>query len=229
MSLLPAYMSELWRCYEQMHREDLQSFDVGLLSVDAKTCHKSVLPFLAWEADVNIYGFSEKVQRDLIDGAFRALQYAGTKGALENALDAFNDVNVVEWFHDGSAPFTFKIDLSVNKDVEITTKVVDRVTEIAHKRKNARSKISELLLSYRVSGNMSLASGGVGEVKANSQMVKGYKEILAGNTSLSVGAVGEVSVMAIQEHWGNFWTFGATQQLQIGAIGEVSSIAYQTN
>ena len=199
MSLLPAYMSELWRCYEQMHREDLQSFDAGLLRVDAKTCHKSVLPFLAWEADVNIDGFSEKVQRDLIDGAFRALQYAGTKGALENALDAFNDVNVVEWFYDGSAPFTFKIDLSVNKDVEITTKVVDRVTEIAHKRKNARSKISELLLSYRVSGNMSLASAGVGEAQCNAISLDGYEEILSGQQHIYVGCVGEVSSYAKME------------------------------
>lgn len=199
MSLLPAYMSELWRCYEQMHREDLQSFDVGLLSVDAKTCHKSVLPFLAWEADVNVDGFSEQVQRDLIDGAFRSLQYAGTKGALERALDAFNAVDVIEWFHDGSTPFTFKVDLSVNKDVEITTEVVDRVTEIAHKRKNARSKISELLLSYRVSGNMSLASGGVGEAQCNAIPLDGYEEILPGQQHTYVGGVGEVSSYAQME------------------------------
>lgn len=199
MSLLPAYMSELWRSYEQMHQEDLELFDVNLLSVDPLKCHISVLPFLAWEADVNIDGFSESVQRDLVAGAFRALQYAGTKGALENALDAFTNVNVVEWFRDGSSPFTFKVDLSINKDVEITTKVANRVTEIAKKRKNARSQISELLLSYRVSGNMSLASGGVGEAKCNAIPLEGYEEILPGQQHIYVGGVGEVSSYAQME------------------------------
>jgi phage tail P2-like protein len=199
MSLLPAYMSELWKSYEQMHREDLSLFDVNLLSVDPLSCHISVLPFLAWEADVNIDGFSESVQRDLVAGAFRALQYAGTKGALENALDAFTDVNVIEWFKDGADPFTFKVDLSINKDVEITTKVTSRVTEIAHKRKNARSQISELLLSYRVNASLSFASGGVGEAKCSAIPLEGYEEILPGQQHIYVGGVGEVSSYAQME------------------------------
>ena len=199
MSLLPAYMSELWKSYEQMRREELESFNVNLLSVNPHECHISVLPFLAWEADVNIDGFSESVQRDLVAGAFRALQYAGTLAALENALDSFVDINVVEWFVDKSPAYSFKVDLSINKDVEITPKVISRVTEIANKRKNARSQISELLLSYRVSSKMSFASGGVGEAKCNAIPLEGYEEILPGQQHIYVGGVGEVSSYAQME------------------------------
>jgi len=199
MSLLPAYMSELWKCYEEMRRVDMLVLDPSLVSTNPLTCHISVLPFLAWEADVNIDGFSEELQRSLIDGAFRSLQYAGTKAALENALDAIVDVDVVEWFSDAADPYTFKLELSVDKDVEITPGVANRVEAIANKRKNARSTMSEILLSYKVSSNSSLISGGVGESSCEAIPLDGYEEILSGRQHIYIGNVGEVSSYAEME------------------------------
>jgi len=199
MSLLPAYMSELWKCYEEMRRVDMLVLDPSLVSTNPFTCHISVLPFLAWEADVAIDGFSEEIQRSLIDGAFRSLRYAGTKAALENALDAIVDVDVVEWFSDAAEPYTFKLDLSVDKDVEITPGVAKRVEAIANKRKNARSQMSELLLSYKVSTSVACASGGVCEAKCNAIPLEGYEEILPGQQYIYVGSVGEVSSYAVMQ------------------------------
>lgn len=164
MSLLPAYMNELFRAYEEMRRLDLISIDPSLISTDPKTCHKSLLPYLAWEADVNIDGFSEDIQRGLIDGAFRALQYAGTKGAIESALDSFVSVNVIEWLIDSSlVPYTFKLELSAN-NIELTPKIIDRITKIATKRKNARSTLEEISVSYLVENKQLISTGCVCEI-----------------------------------------------------------------
>ena len=199
MSLLPSYMNELFRAYEEMRRLDLLSIDPSLTSTDPKICHKSVLPFLAWEADVNIDGFGEDIQRSLVYGAFKALQYAGTKGAIQSALDAFTSVNVIERSNDFSLlPYNFKLDLSVN-NTEITPKIRDRITKIAIKRKNVRSVLDELVLSYMQSQNVVIGGGGVGESSCSTQMIEGYEEVLNGVQKFSGGGVGETSSYAIME------------------------------
>ncbi len=198
-TLLPSYMRVFWNCYEQMAREDRAVVDPLLVSVNPLDCHVAVLPFLAWEAGVNIEGFSERVQRDLVAGAFRTLPYRGTRYALESALDAFLDVDVVEWYEDARAPFTFKLDFSVVKDVEITPKMVRRVEEIAEQNKNARSTINELLLSYRVRGaEVSESVGCMGESSCYASMVDGFEETMHGaRVVVHSGCMGEAYAVAI--------------------------------
>jgi len=164
MSVLPAYMSELFRAYEEMRSVDRVAIDSSLIGTDPKKCHKSVLPFLAWEADVNIDGFSEDIQRKLIDGAFKALQYAGTRGALESAFEGVVDVNVIEWFDYTSLnPYHFKLDLSAN-NIELTPKTADRIEKIALKRKNVRSVLDEISVSYLIENKQLLVTGCVCEI-----------------------------------------------------------------
>jgi len=197
MSLLPAYMSELWKCYEEMRSADMLALDPSLVSTDPFTCHISVLPFLAWEVDVAIDGFSEEIQRGLIDGAFRSLKYAGTKAAIKNALNAIVDVDVVEWFSDAAEPYTFKLDISVSKDIEITSNVAKRIEAIANKRKNVRSQMSEMLLSYKATTNLTLKVGNMGESKSEALMIDGFTNSAIGFTYPFVGTMGEAVATAI--------------------------------
>ncbi|GEM_PF-5327142 len=199
MTLLPAYMTEAWKCYEQMHREDLQVIDPALVSVDPMTCHPSVLPHLALEAGVSIDGFSEEIQRGLIAGTVKSAWCRGTKKAVEGALDAIVDVDIVEWFEYGGEPYTFKIDLSTMKDVEITAEMAERVKTIAESSKNTRSHITEMLLSYRVGTEIFTHVGIMCESAVYAEMVDGFEETMTCYAVAQIGAMGEVSAVAIME------------------------------
>lgn len=133
MSLLPAYMSELWGCYEQMSREDLHSFDLQLLSVDPLTCHVSVLKFLAWEADVNINGFDENQARNLIKNTMLNSIYAGTVFSIKNVLKNISNIEIEEYFEE--KPFYFKAKVSTETDIPS----INKYAYLINKYKNARS------------------------------------------------------------------------------------------
>ncbi|WAK43894.1 tail protein I [Sulfurimonas phage SNW-1] len=154
MSLLPAYMSELWRCYEQMSREDLQSFDIGLVSVEPESCHSSVLPFLAWECDADISGLDDRAARAVIRAAFDAMQYSGTAKALISNVEALSEsVKVYEWFEYGGDAYNFRVEIDSSQN-GLSSELITKLENTARKQKNVRSNLESIKISMRSTGEM---------------------------------------------------------------------------
>ena len=165
------------------------------------TCEEKYLPFLAYVFKVDFWDESLSVadKRALIKQSLALHRYKGTVWAIEKVFEALNMKAVVkEWFNYGGEPYHFKIDLSL-EDKEITPDRADELTKYVGIYKNVRSVLDELILNYLQSQNVGFASGGVGEVSINSQMLEGYEETLKGMQKLSIGAVGETSSYAVME------------------------------
>ena len=164
-------------------------------------CDEKYLPFLAYAFKVDFWDESLSVEdkRALIKQSLALHRYKGTTWAIERVFEALNIKAVVkEWFSYGGEPYHFKIDLSL-EDKEITPARADELTKYVGIYKNVRSVLDELILSYLQSQKVGFASGGVGEVSINSQMLDGYEETLKGMQKLSIGAVGETSSYAVME------------------------------
>ena len=134
MSLLPAYMDELWNSYEQMRREEMARVDVNLLSVEPLECHSSVLPFLAWEYDVNINEFDAVQQRSIVVNAIENSYYIGTLYSVKNIFNSVGSVVIDEYFEE--KPFYFKAKMLI--DSELTS--INKYAYLLEKYKNVRSK-----------------------------------------------------------------------------------------
>ena len=195
----------------KLHRADIVASDViGSLSSEKKAfetlanpliCDKKYLPYLAYAFKVDFWDDSleTKDKRALIKQSLALHRYKGTTWAIEQVFEALNIKAVVkEWFNYGGEPYHFKIDLSL-EDKEITPERANELTKYVGIFKNVRSILDELILSYMQSVKVGFASGGVGEVSINSQMLEGYEETLKGMQKLSIGAVGETSFYAVME------------------------------
>ena len=67
-----------------------------------------MLPFLVWEAGVNIDGFDENIQRSLIEQSLVLHKCKGTVWAIEQVFEALNmKADVKEWFSYGGEPYHF--------------------------------------------------------------------------------------------------------------------------
>jgi len=186
MSLLPAYMSELWRCYEQMSREDLQSFDVRFVSVEPESCHKSVFPFLAWECDADISAIDEATARAVIRATFDAMQYAGTAKALIANVEALSDsVKVYEWFEYGGAPYHFKVEvIASDTKRSFGSDLFERLKNSIKKFKNVRSVSDDITMNLADSiGSINMAGAGTTTTNLDNSFSAEYFSICDINTT----------------------------------------------
>jgi phage tail P2-like protein len=154
MSLLPAYMSELWKCLEFVTQEELASISASLVSTQPEYCDADVLPFLAWECDADISGLDERVARDVIRAAFDAMQYAGTAQALIGHVEALSDsVKVFEWFEYAGEPYSFKVEIDSSQS-GIGSELIVKLENTAKKQKNVRSILESIKISMLSKGDM---------------------------------------------------------------------------
>lgn len=165
MSILPAYMNEVWKCYEQMANEDRLVFDPILVNVSPEFCDTSVLPFLAWECDVDISGFNDVTARKMIRAAINAMQYAGTVSAVVNTIEAISDeARVTEWMDYGGQPYHFKVDIDV-VDIGVDEEMILRLEKTALKQKNVRSVLEAVKVNLTTYANTKMAAAiQVGEI-----------------------------------------------------------------
>ena len=164
-------------------------------------CEEKYLPFLAYAFKVDFWDESLSLEdkRALIKQSLALHRYKGTAWAIEQVFEALNIKAVVkEWFNYGGEPYHFKIDISL-EDKEITPARADELTKYIGIYKNVRSVLDELTLSYVQTQVVGIASGGVGEVFINSQMLEGYKETFKNTQKLSIGVVGETSSYTVME------------------------------
>ncbi len=147
MTLLPSYMSEAWKSYEQMAKEDRSSLGFHEVSVDPFLCHANVLPFLAWECDADISGLDEETARKVIQAAFDAMQYAGTAKALIGTVEALSDtVEVVEWFEYGGPAYNFRVKIDASQK-GLSPELITALEKTAAKNKNVRSVLDSIKIS----------------------------------------------------------------------------------
>jgi len=165
MTLLPAYMDEYWKCYEQMAREDREVFDPMLVNVSPEFCHKSVLVFLAYETDVDISGFDTQTARKMIRAAINATQYAGTVAAVVENIEAISsEAKVTEWQDYGGQEYHFKVDIDVT-DYGVDEEMIVRLEKTALKKKNVRSVLEVVRVNLTTSSKIRTAAvTQVGEV-----------------------------------------------------------------
>lgn len=144
MSILPSYMGEIWKCYEQMHREDLALIEPSLVNASPELCHKDLLPFLAWECDIDISGLGEASARKVIRAAFNAMQYAGTVKSIIDVVEGFTpDARVEEWFDYAGAEFHFRV-LIESLGTAYSAADLAWLESNVNKRKNVRSVLDSI-------------------------------------------------------------------------------------
>ena len=94
---LPFYINEALKAYFEVASEDRRALlDIKLFNTDPLSCKKEYLPLLAVEAGVDIDGFSESEQRELIANAFKSFNRTGTIGALKGILSAIAPMEIKE-------------------------------------------------------------------------------------------------------------------------------------
>lgn len=157
--------------------ESLGAVDISLVSVDPKSCHVGVLPFLAWECDVDISGVSESTAREMIQAAFDAMQYAGTTKALQDNVTALSDESkVVEWYeYDGDA-YHFKADVIVSDmNKRFGENLFAKMDATANKYKNVRSKFDGFNIMLRdADGKVEVAGAGTLSAKLANELSLDY-------------------------------------------------------
>ena len=146
MSLLPAYMSTVWRVLEQLEREDMHNIDPTLVSTDPLTCHEAVLPFLAWECGVEISNLDEKTARGVIQAGIEAMVHAGSVASLKNQTGALLDNSEVkEWFEYGGEAYHFKVDVTISDmHKRFSEALFDKAKKSITHTKNVRSVLDEI-------------------------------------------------------------------------------------
>lgn len=136
-------------------------FDLSvLLTRNIDTVNASVLPFLAWEFHVEGYdeATTDDERRSLIKNSLVLHRYKGTRWAVERVLALLGfDGTVVEWFEDGSAPYTFRLELN-NGSRSLQTDDITRLVSRVGEYKNVRSQLSSIR-QYRNAG-ANLYNGG---------------------------------------------------------------------
>lgn len=144
MSLLPAYMHEAWKSYEQMAKEDRLLIDPSLINASPDSCHAALLPFLAWETGIGISGLTEGVKRSVIAAAFKSSRYAGTAQSVVDIVEGFTAAATVEeWFEYSGLPFHFRV-LIESIGQAYSAEDLAWLETAVNKRKNVRSVLESI-------------------------------------------------------------------------------------
>lgn len=191
---LPFYISEELKAYFEVASIDRRAlFDDSLFDIDPLTCKKEYLPLLAIEVGVDINGFDEQTQRELIAGVMKANIKAGTVGALKESLQALGDTNIEELPN-----YKFNILLPNNK--EVTVPLLQKFMSRANKAKNVRSVLNKAILKQNIKTAANVVIANMGSVKADSFADIKYEQETVANFPFVLNSfVGSVRQRTIME------------------------------
>lgn len=117
-TLLPPNARSVERDLEQvMARLQGLSLPVSVLW-NPDLCPENLLPYLAWALSVEDWDaeWPETVKRNITKTSVGIHRKKGTVGAVKDALAALGmDINLTEWFENGAAPHTFRLDVLVEE------------------------------------------------------------------------------------------------------------------
>jgi len=142
---LPFYISEALKAYFEVASEDRRALlDTELFNTDPLTCKKEYLPLLAVEAGVDIDGFEEQRQREMIKNAYNFLTKAGTVGALKGALNAIAPMEIKE-----QKNFIFSVKMPYLQNRVYNKERFVTIFKTIKKCKNVRSIFDNLKLNTK--------------------------------------------------------------------------------
>ncbi|MCF6766809.1 phage tail protein I [Thiotrichales bacterium 19S11-10] len=128
LSMLPPNATDFERAIVSAFFNQLElSKNIIFDLFDANSCPVDFLPYLAYFMSVDYESFfqlDENKQRQLINESIERHQKKGTLGALEEALEVFNQPIVIkEWYQEmeetNMQPHTFKLEVNVEDKVDI--------------------------------------------------------------------------------------------------------------
>ena len=164
------------------------------LKIDEDFLNLMVDEYEAW----NFKDFEEDL-RNLIFFAQKNYPKLGTVEAVKKVFEALEvEAEIKEWFETGKEPFTFDLDLSLTNK-EITPELVDKLKKLIEFTKNIRSRLDELILSYKTSTSLSFKLGNMGEVRSEAEMIDGFTNSAVAFVYPAIGAMGEAEAIAMME------------------------------
>ncbi len=164
------------------------------LKIDEDFLNLMVDEYKAW----NFKDFEEDL-RNLIFFAQKNYPKLGTVGVVKKVFEALEvEAEIKEWFETGKEPFTFDLDLSLTNK-EITPELGDKLKKLIEFTKNIRSRLDELILSYKTSSNLSIKLGNMGESTGSAEMIDGFTNSAVAFAYPFVGAMGEAEAIAMME------------------------------
>ena len=142
---LPFYVNEALKAYFEVASADRRALlDTELFNTDPLTCKKEYLPLLAAEAGVDIDGFSESEQRELIANAFKSFNRTGTVGALKGALSVIAPMELQE-----QKNFIFSVKMPYLQNGVYSKERFATIFKTIKKSKNVRSNFNSLKLNTK--------------------------------------------------------------------------------
>lgn len=123
-------------------------------------CPVSFLPYLAWAFSVDRWdeGWAESVKRQVVRDAFYIHQHKGTTSAIRRVVEPFGFlIRIIEWWHTGEAPGTFRLDIGV-QDQGITEETYQELERLISDAKPCSRHLLGMSINLQVSGETRIAA-----------------------------------------------------------------------
>lgn len=114
---------------------------------DPATCPPEMLPYLAHRRAVRVWdpAWPVETMRSVVATAYTVKARGGTRGALEDAVDALGiGLLIREWFEYGGAPYRFRLSLELPSGSGWDARLQSQIFRTARTAKNARSRLERL-------------------------------------------------------------------------------------
>ena len=160
-SLLPPGSSALERRLAQAC-SGISGLNVPLRDLwNPDSCPVSFLPYLAWSFSVDRWdeSWTESVKRKVVRDAFYIHQHKGTISAIRRVVEPFGFlINVIEWWKNGEAPGTFRLDIGV-QDQGITEETYAELERLISDAKPCSRHLLGMSINLQTSGAFYVGAG----------------------------------------------------------------------
>lgn len=125
------------------------------------TCPVNFLPYLAWAFSVDRWdeSWAESVKRQVVSDAFYIHQHKGTISAIRRVVEPFGFlIRVVEWWKNGEAPGTFRLDIGV-QDQGITEETYQELERLISDAKPCSRHLLGMSINLQSGGALFTGAG----------------------------------------------------------------------
>ena len=125
------------------------------------TCPVNFLPYLAWAFSVDRWdeSWAETVKRQVVSDAFYIHQHKGTISAIRRVVEPFGFlIRVVEWWQNGEAPGTFRLDIGV-QDQGITEETYQELERLISDAKPCSRHLLGMSINLQSGGALFTGAG----------------------------------------------------------------------
>ncbi len=199
-TILPTNLNEIINALDLLGCERLNDVREQIKKIEdfnnALKIDEEFLSLMVDEYQAGMFKEFEPDARSLIYFAQRNYPKLGTLSAIKKVFEVLNiEATIKEWFVTGKEPYTFDLDLSLTNK-EITPELIEKLKKLIEFTKNIRSRLDELILSYKTSANLSLKVGNMGETRSEAEMIDGFTNSATAFAYPAIGAMGEAVAVA---------------------------------